>query len=148
MAGKAGGDEEMISAINMTPFVDVVLVLLIIFMVTARLMVSPSIPVELPKAGSGEETKASPVSITITRSKETRKVLFFLNGQKVAASQIRDALIERIKKAGKKNIQVVIAADKDIAYGRIIWVLDTVRRLGIEQYAFNIDPEQATEPAK
>jgi len=141
MAGKAGGDDGAIVDINMTPFVDVVLVLLIIFLVTARLMMNPSIPVELPKGATGEESKSSPIAITISKPKNSAKEKYYINGKPVRSEDLSALIKSRLDKVGKKNLQVIIAADQSVLHGRIIWLLDTLRRMGIENYAFNIDPD-------
>ncbi|MBU52941.1 MAG: biopolymer transporter ExbD [Deltaproteobacteria bacterium] len=146
MAGGASmDDDDIIVAINVTPLVDVVLVLLIIFMVTARLMVPPAIPLELPKASTGEESKTSPISITIRKAEKNRKETFYLNGKLVTTEQLKERVKQLAKKQGK-NAQAIIAADRIVIHGKIIWLLDLLRRLGVEQYAFNIDPDQADAP--
>src|SRR6476646_10217575 len=72
MAGSfsSSSDDDMIAGINVTPLVDVVLVLLIIFLITAPVLYQSAIKVQLPKAKSGEETQKSPLSFTITKSGE------------------------------------------------------------------------------
>lgn len=146
MAGNTGGDnDDIIVAINVTPLVDVVLVLLIIFMVTARLMVPPSIPLELPKASTGQESKVSPLSIIIRRASSDKPETFYINGKLVTPVQMGLLIDKAVKKHGK-NTQVIIAADKIVPHGKVIWLLDLLRRKGVEQYAFNIDPGAIDAP--
>ena len=140
MAGKASKDEDIIVDINVTPLVDVILVLLIIFMVTTQMMTPPSIPVELPKASTGEVSKTSPLAITIRKKKGSDGVEFFLNGKPIAEKALEPAIAKVVKEKGKKKVQGIIAADRRVMFGRVINVLDMLRRLGIEDYAFNIDP--------
>ncbi|MCK6512185.1 biopolymer transporter ExbD [Myxococcota bacterium] len=141
MAGKAGGqDDDVIVDINVTPLVDVVLVLLIIFMVTARLMVPPAIPVELPKASTGEGGEPSSLAITITRADKALPERYYINGTEVTPPALRERVSSELKKKGSKKLQVVIAADQLVPHGKVMWLLDTLRQLGVEQYAFNINP--------
>lgn len=141
MAKAGGDDDDMIVEINVTPLVDVVLVLLIIFMVTARLMVSPTIPVELPKASTGEDASknASPLAITLSYAPPPQATPMFLNGQPIERQQLELRIQQEILKQ-KKNLQVIIAADQRVTHGKVMALLDMLRRLGVEQYAFNIDP--------
>lgn len=139
---KAGGDDEgMIVEINVTPLVDVVLVLLIIFMVTARLMISPTIPVELPKASTGEDQSknTSPLAITLAYAPQGQPTPMFLNGQPIQPQQLESRIQQEVQKQ-KKSLQVIIAADQRVTHGKVMRLLDMLRRLGVEQYAFNIDP--------
>lgn len=141
MAKAGGGDEDMISEINMTPFVDIVLVLLIIFMVTAKLMFSASIPLQLPKASTGEDLKASQLAISIQPKKGKQPERLFLNGKPVTFEQLKVQIRDKIKTKGKKNVQAIIAADRLVTHGKVILVLNMLRTLGVEDYAFNIDPQ-------
>ncbi len=147
MAGSSNGDpNDIITSINVTPLVDVVLVLLIIFMVTARLMIPPSIPLELPKAQTGETTKVTSMAITIRKALAGHPSPLYFNGKLVSISQLKHRIQALVKRKGTKNLQAIIAADKAVPHGKIIWLLDLLRRYGIEQYAFNIDPNVAQQP--
>ena len=147
MASSSNGDQDdIIVAINITPLVDVVLVLLIIFMVTARLMIPPSIPLELPKAQTGEMSKVTPMAITIRKAENRHPARLYFNGKLVTVKQLSLRISELVKKKGTKNLQAIIAADKVVPHGKVIWLLDQLRRHGIEQYAFNIDPNVVQNP--
>lgn len=142
MAGKARGDDDgAIVDINVTPLVDVILVLLIVFMVTARLMVPPTIPLQLPKAstGSSEKTPAS-FAISLSYAPPDQEPPLYLNGKATSYPQLQAKI--KIALEGKKGLQVIIAADRRISFGKVINLLDWLRRQGVEEYAFNIDPEQ------
>ncbi len=147
MAGKSrGDDDDMIVDINVTPLVDVVLVLLIIFMVTARLMIPPSIPLELPKASTGENNqKDMSLAITLSYAPKGKPNPLFLNGKKITYPQLTTKIQQAVKKK-KKDLQVIIAADRRVLHGKVMSLLDMLRRLGVEQYAFNIDPGQPGQP--
>ncbi len=135
-----GAGPGMISDINVTPLVDITLVLLIIFMVTAPMIVNnPSIKVELPKAASGDETLKSTLALTLQREAAGGYSLY-LNGEKTdepqAVLQIR-ATLEK-----NKDVQAIIAADKGIAYGDVVHVVDLVKTLGVHKFALNTDATQ------
>jgi biopolymer transport protein ExbD len=129
----------IISDINVTPLVDITLVLLIIFMVTARLILNRAIPgVEAPKAASGEEVRTT-LALTIDQHRE-----LFVNGQKVADQrEMGDAL----KRAVVQNpeVQAVITADNTIPYGDFVALIDLVRLSGIKKYALTVS-EKPKEP--
>src|SRR4051794_8513100 len=109
MAGGAatsgGGEEEMISGINVTPFVDISLVLLIIFMVTAKYIVSqPSIPVDLPRAASGQQQViSSTVQVSVDRTGN-----IFVDAHGVTEAQLSSMMTER--RRGNPELRAVIAA--------------------------------------
>ncbi|MCX7957460.1 MAG: biopolymer transporter ExbD [Deltaproteobacteria bacterium] len=135
MAGKPTENEEMITDINVTPLVDITLVLLIIFMVTATYIVTPSIKVELPKAANSEESNPSTIAIVITKDDRT-----FLNGEEVS-SQI---LVEKIKKALEHNpdVQAIISADRYVYHGKVVNIIDTVKGAGITKFAISIEKNE------
>ena len=137
MAGGAsfGGDEDpgrMIVDINVTPLVDITLVLLIIFMVTARLIMNRAIPgVEAPKAASGEEVRTT-LSLTIDQSRA-----LFVNGQKVPDEQAMGTALRQAV-AQNPEVQAVITADNTIPYGDFVSLIDLVRLSGIKKYALTV----------
>lgn len=132
MAGSAsGGDEDLISGINVTPLVDIVLVLLIIFMVTATDMVKAQIGVDLPKAASG----ADEIKTTLT-FKVTEDGQYLLDAEPVTLEEVA-AKIKTLKRS-EKDPRAVIAADKGVEYGKVIELIDTIKINGIEKFALNI----------
>ncbi len=135
MAGKTTENEEMITDINVTPLVDITLVLLIIFMVTATYIVTPSIKVELPKAANSEESSPSTIAIVITKDDKT-----FLNGEEVS----NPVLVERIKKAIELNpdVQAIISADRYVYHGRVVNIIDVVKGAGITKFAISIEKDE------
>ena len=135
MAGKQTENEEMITDINVTPLVDITLVLLIIFMVTATYIVTPSIKVELPKAANSEESSPSTIAIVITKDDRT-----FLNGEEVSIS----VLVEKIKKAVELNpdVQAIISADRYVYHGRVVNIIDVVKGVGITKFAISIEKNE------
>jgi biopolymer transport protein ExbD len=144
MAAKLGGDDDdAIVDINITPFVDIILVVLIIFMVTATYIVKQSIKVNLPEAATGEATENSSLGITIDADRT-----LFLDGQPVTEDQLRSA-IQAEKAAAEQNdadVVCLIAADHTVSHGEVVHLIDLVKQEGIAKFAINIDPvEEAQE---
>jgi biopolymer transport protein ExbD len=140
MAGKAsGGDgDEVISDINVTPLVDIMLCLLVIFMVTTSYVVADSLKVDLPEASTGDATEPSVVMLTFTVDKDTGARQLYLNGDKADEAALR-AHIQKVKAEGKKDVQAVIAADKNASHGEVIHIIDVVKQEGIVKFALNIE---------
>lgn len=138
MAGGANfsDDDETISAINVTPFVDVMLVLLIIFMVTANYLNSQAINLSLPQAVTGETTEGSSSNLGFSINRESE---FFLDGEAVALNEL-PALIEK-RKASGQALQALIAADQATPHGAVIKLIDIIRKSGITDFAINVEVE-------
>jgi len=131
------GDDSIISDINVTPLVDIVLVLLIVFMITVPSIVNnPSIKVELPKAASGDDTMKSTLALTLSRTPEGYDL--YANGEKTDEITLQRTIPEMLKK--NKELQTIIAADKGIAYGDVVHIVDLVKTLGVHKFALNTDP--------
>jgi biopolymer transport protein ExbD len=131
MAGSAQDTDEVISGINVTPLVDVTLVLCIILMVTAKMVAQPtSIPLELPRAATGSTEVQTMMSIELAA-----------NGATVVDSKVQpsdDAIYDLAKRAraGNPEIRVVIRADTSVQHGRVIHVLDLLKQAGVAKIAF------------
>ncbi|MCB9651730.1 MAG: biopolymer transporter ExbD [Deltaproteobacteria bacterium] len=144
MAGMThgGGDDEVIAAINVTPFVDVVLVLLIILMVTSTAIVKASLKVDLPKAASAGASVESTLNVIVMPDGK-----LLLDGAEIDETTLAAAV--RREKAANEKVQAVIAADKRVPYGEVVHVIDVVKTNGVTSFALNIErvptPEQATE---
>ena len=130
----------IITEINVTPLVDIMLVLLIIFMLTASLIVRQAIEVELPRAA--QSTTSPPTTIAVTL---TRDGALFLNDKAVTPVELRAAVTAAVAKDPKT--QVIIAGDKAVSHGRVVWVLDVVKSLGVASFAIQIDPAGLTPPS-
>lgn len=124
--------------INVTPLVDIVLVLLIIFMVTAKLIVSKSVPLDLPKAASGSDIQTV-FSVVLSAEGITQ-----VDGNTVADD---DAMFPLAKAAREKNpeLRAVIKADSAVPHGRVIHVLDLLKQAQVGKIAFGVSP---TAPQK
>jgi biopolymer transport protein ExbD len=125
-----------IVGINVTPMVDVVLVLLVIMMVSATYIVSQALKVELPKSASTDETVSTVVQVTITKENKV-----FFNQQPVSG----DAdLLSRLGAArGKEggDVNLVVSADADARHGSVVHVIDMAKQQGITKFAINVQSE-------
>lgn len=129
LSSKDDGDE--ITGINVTPLVDITLVLLIIFMVTARIIVSQSLPMDLPKAAQGQQIQLV-FGVELRASGE-----IMVDGKKVANDE---AVFPLAKEANAKSsdLRAVIRADTAVTHGRVIRVLDLMKQAGISKIAFGV----------
>ena len=129
----------IIAEINVTPLVDIMLVLLIIFMLTANLIAKQAIEVELPRAS--QSTALNPTTLAITL---TREGALYLNGKPTTAAALRAAVADAVAKDPKT--QAIISGDKSVSHGRVVWVLDVVKSLGVASFAIQIDPSAMVAP--
>jgi biopolymer transport protein ExbD len=132
-----GEDEGPLANINIIPFVDIVLVLLIIFMLTSIAIVRASMVVNLPKAATGGARVESTVNIVCNKDGT-----LMLNGAKSNVQEIGD-FVKR-ESASNPKLQAVIAADKGVEYGHVVDLIDLVKRNGVS--AFALDVERNTAP--
>jgi len=136
MAGGASDSEdEAITGINVTPLVDVTLVLLIIFMVTASYIVKETIEVELPRAAHGGETLQKTFAVMITRDGRT-----FLNGVPVEDGTLV-AEVQKARSAGE-DVQAIVAADKNATHGSVTHLLDVLKGAGAPKFAIQLEKQQ------
>lgn len=140
MGASFGGDDDVIADINITPFVDIILVVLIIFMVTATTIAKESIKVNLPDAASGEESKNLSVGLTLLGDGQ-----LLLDGKAVDEAGLRAAL-QAAKADTEEDVVCLISAEKDVAHGRVVWLLDLVKSEGIGKFAININKVDAIGP--
>lgn len=117
-----------ITGINITPFTDICLVLLIIFMVTANtLMRDNSVPINLPKATSS--AKSMPKSVTVKIARDQR---IFVNNVPVTAAALEPTLLHHFN----ENTRIlVVRADENVPYQSVIFAIDTARKVGIVEIA-------------
>lgn len=139
MAAAAQDNEEMISGINVTPLVDVTLVLLIIFMVTATYVVKESIEVDLPRAASGGETLQTTLALVLDKQGK-----LYVDGVEVDAATARTAV--RAAVAKDKDARAIISADKAVSHGQVVDVIDLIKSEGLATFAINIEKD-ASAPA-
>ncbi|MFL5308787.1 MAG: ExbD/TolR family protein [Polyangia bacterium] len=132
----------IISGINVTPLVDVMLVLLVIFVVTAKIIVTPAVPLDLPHAAHGEEVQVV-LSIILPVRGPT-----LVNGAPIPD----DATFQAKAKAalaGSPDLRAVIQADGEVPHRQVLHMLDMLKGVGITRVAFGALPDtQAAPPAR
>ncbi len=135
MAATGDDEDELISGINVTPLVDVVLVLLIIFMVTATYIVRAAIEVDLPRAAHGGESVGTVLSVVVTKANEV-----YLDGLRLE----EDELVKRTREAVAKDAdtRVVISADRAALHGAVVRVIDLVKGAGATRFAIHVEKER------
>jgi biopolymer transport protein ExbD len=116
--------------INVTPMVDVVLVLLVIMMVSATYIVSQSLKVELPKTASSDEPAPKVLTVTLTRDGQT-----LLDGQAIAAEELARELAARRGPAAS----LVLQADQAVPHGQVVHVIDVAKVNGITKFSLSVD---------
>jgi len=128
-----GGGNEFMSDINVTPFVDVMLVLLIIFMVTAPMMVQ-GLNVDLPKASAKPlDTEKEHLIIAIDRKQQ-----IFINDYQVSLDFLGDKLAKILQ--GRTDRSVFLKADKAIPYGMVVQVMAEIKGAGVDQLGMVTEP--------
>ena len=129
MAG--AGRAKTIAAINVTPLVDVCLVLLVILMVASTYIVAQTLKVSLPRAKMSDGTAEKPNTVQLFKSGELR-----WNEQPVTEQDLEGRMKEAV--AADSEISVVISADKDAAHGQVVHVMDLAKLAGVTKFAINI----------
>ena len=130
MSAQSGDDDE-ISNINITPMVDVILVLLVIFMVTANFLKKESININLPKVQAADPNVAQSVQVAITRD---GKIL--LEGQ----STTEEKLFANLQRDSKfrPNMRLTLSADENLSYGTITKLMGIIRKAGVTKIALSV----------
>jgi biopolymer transport protein ExbD len=132
---KYTSEQEAISDINVVPLVDIILVVLIIFMVTAPMIMKPSITVNLPKASSGEASQTTQLTVTLSGDG-----LIYLNRQPVEIPALLAAAQAEVIK--NPDVQAIISADKDVPHGKVVTVMDTIKQGGVKKFAISIEKKE------
>lgn len=144
MAGQISNDDDVISGINVTPLVDIMLVLLIIFMVTATYIVNKAIELQLPEAASAQAVSKDEKAFNI--AVEESGLLYF-NGEELKI----DALAAKIQQEKTANptakFYASISADGKTPYAMVVKTIDIIRQNGIIDFAINAETPDAS-PAK
>lgn len=141
MAVGAPGNEAPITGINVTPFVDVVLVLLVIFMATSSYIVNPAIEVDLPEAASGGDTVETTLALVLSREGQ-----LYLDGEPATRPEIASRC--RSESATNPSIQAIIAADGRSRHAQVVALIDLVKQNGVESFALNIDSSDSPPPSR
>jgi len=134
MAAGALESDEAITGINVTPLVDITLVLLIIFMVTTKIVLNQAVPLDLPKAATGTSDVQVVFSIVLAVDGRT-----LVDGRLVTND---DAILSLARDAQSQHpdLRAVIKADSAVTHGRVIHVLDLLKQAHVAKIAFGVSP--------
>lgn len=128
-------DNQLMAEINVTPFVDVMLVLLIIFMVAAPMM-TQGVEVALPEVAAGSLSQEEDVPFVVSVNKDGH---IYINDFRVAPEKLGTKLAAVFKEKAKQK--VFLRADKNVAYGVVVDVMSKIRAAGVEKLGMITDPE-------
>lgn len=132
--GSSYDDDDIISGINVTPLVDIALVLLIIFIATSAIIVRAAINVDLPTAATAEDAPPEYVSVLLDNSGN-----LFFNGEPTTRPQLVGQLAVEV--ANNPEIRALIAAGRAVDYGQVMQLIDMVRAAGVAGFSLNVDPD-------
>jgi biopolymer transport protein ExbD len=135
MAFDVDGDDDVVAQINIVPFVDIVLVLLIVFMLTSTAIARATLEVELPAASSAQPG-ANP-ELTVALRKDGSMTI---DGAPAAPASLGDRA--RALSRANANARLMLSADTGVDYGRVIAVLDTARQNGLQAIALQVTPDR------
>jgi len=128
-----GRGRRTINEINMVPFIDVMLVLLIIFMVTAP-MISPSV-VDLPSVGNAAKQPDQVIQIVVQKD-DSLEMVKDSKTQKTNLDSLANLVL--VAQTGQANSAVVISADRNVKYETVVKVMDTLQRAGIQRVGLSV----------
>jgi biopolymer transport protein ExbD len=129
--GRRGG----IVGINVTPMVDVMLVLLVIMMVSATYIVSRALKVELPHSATSDEAAQGPITVTITKDGQ-----YLVNQQPVVGDAALNAIFQKARSAAGEP-SLVVSADGGAQHRWVVHVIDLAKQLGITKFAISVQAE-------
>lgn len=141
MAGSSSGfgssdQDDEISGINITPLVDVVLVLLVIFLMTAPVIYQSAIKVQLPKAQSGEATpQKNKFDFTLTKEGQ-----LLLDSKPLNWNDLDMQLAKMSNNLAEET--ALISADQTTEHGTVVRLMDALRKNGISKFALNVDSDK------
>ena len=125
-------DDLLISQINVTPFVDVVLVLLVIFMVTAPIIAKDILKLNLPKTAAVDSKSMSQLAVAVNKQGQ-----ILLNGVLTTEENLRQQVIVNLK--SQPEIQAIISADQGTEYGNVVRVIDIIKTAGLNKFAIQVE---------
>jgi biopolymer transport protein TolR len=131
--GGQEGDEE-ITRINVTPLVDIFLVLLIIFLVTANFIVRETMEVDLPRAANGGETVQGLLNVVLDRGG-----VLYVDGEVMDEARLATRVAAAVRQ--DPDTRAIISADQSLPYGRVMHLLDVVKGQGVSRFALNIEKD-------
>ena len=131
MAFTSQRNNEALSQINVTPLVDVVLVLLIILMVASTYIVAQTLKVTLPKSRSTDGTADKPQTVALLKDGSLR-----WNDQPVSEAELKTDIAAAVKTDPEVNL--VVSADENVKHGRVVHVIDVAKQQGVTKFAINV----------
>ncbi len=138
MAMQQLSENELMTDINITPLVDIMLVLLITFMLVSTVMDVKLIKVELPQADTGNKADQETVAILISKDNELS-----MAGRPIASIDALKAAL-KTKKEENPGFQAVISADRRVYHGQVVQVIDVLRALSVGHFAIQVEPFSET----
>jgi biopolymer transport protein ExbD len=133
MAGKTSSNDDLVAEINVTPLVDIMLVLLIIFMLTSSTLQASTpqiIDVDLPVAASGQKKASQPISLTLDKAGK-----LYLDGKPATEAEIATVVQARVK--SEPGVTALVSADRSASHGTVVGLLDLLRVQGVKDVALN-----------
>ncbi len=127
-------ESELVS-INVTPLVDITLVLLIIFMVTSSLVLRETVEVDFPRPAAG--ASRTPVLLSIVMNEDST---LLLDGAEVSEAELRKQVVLAIGK--DKQTGAVVSAHKSVSYGKVVRLIDAIKGDGVERFVLNIQSQR------
>ena len=144
MAASVQDGDEIITGINITPLVDIILVILIIFVVTASFVLRNNIPVELPRAQTGQDSSGGPLNLAIDRAGA-----LYVNGRPATLDDLPAAILEaKGRLQGQPSVSAFVSADIQAQYGAFASVVDRLRLEGVTDIAMDTRPPERGDAAK
>jgi biopolymer transport protein ExbD len=129
--GGGGRRGAVIAQINVTPLVDVCLVLLIILMVSSTYIVAQTLKVQLPKAKTSDGPAEKPMTVVLLKDGTAR-----WNDEPIAEDAVAARVAEAVAKDPEMNL--VVSADKKVEHGRVVHMLDIAKGAGVQKFAINV----------
>jgi biopolymer transport protein ExbD len=140
MAQSMSEGDDIIAGINITPLVDIVLVILVIFVVTASFVLKSTVPVNLPQAASAEESAGALIALVVTEKGE-----LYIDGRPASLDEIPgavDTVRRRLAGTGKAP-SAIVSADTSSRYGDFATIVDRLRLAGVTDIALDTRPPDA-----
>jgi biopolymer transport protein ExbD len=132
-------DQPLISDINITPFVDVVLVLLVIFIITAPILAKNTLLVKLPKAASSDVSAPSTVGVVVTKQGQ-----ILLDGKRLDESVFVATIEEKVKQ--NPELQGILTADEETMHKDFVHAIDLMKRAGLHKFGVQVEAEKKPSP--
>jgi biopolymer transport protein ExbD len=139
--GRSGASDSMeeaapVAEINVTPFVDVVLVLLVIFMITAPAFLKDRIGIQLPKTVTADAKGPDTVGLAINRQGQ-----FLWNGTVLSEAEVEREAAAAVK--SNPEVQALLSADVDSRHADLVRAIDALKRAGLQRFAIQVEKNQA-----